>query len=148
MKLIGPAISFTVAICLSACGEREPSTEVKAATQLNLREGVPSLAFLQREQTQVLMGSDGRVRVWRTRGQTSVEASANDLGNVIMRLGADRQDPIIIYADYDQPHQRLLKLARKLNQQGFGSVSLVTPGGWKPTPPPLSGAERGEAGVR
>ena len=118
---------------LAGCESRERSgAPEQVVTTINVEHGsgaLPTVSF------NVVLSSDGAAAIWRDDGDRVSKMSAGEIARGLTALGAKRNDQILIYAEHDPAHGDMLELVKSLRDQGFPSVTLVTPGGWVPPEP-------------
>ncbi|RZJ43866.1 MAG: hypothetical protein EON86_04415 [Brevundimonas sp.] len=104
-------------------------------TTINVEHGsgaLPSAPF------NVVLASDGMAAVWRDDGDRISKMTKGEIPQGLTALGAGRKDRLLIYAEHNPPNVEMIELARRLRDQGFTSVTLVSPGGWVPPEPGLT----------
>ena len=101
-------------------------------TTINVEHGsgaLPSVPF------NVVLSSDGTAAIWRDDGDRVSKMNEGDIAEGLTALGAGPSDRLLIYAEHSPPHGEMIELVKSLRDQGFSSVTLVTPGGWRPPEP-------------
>lgn len=118
---------------LASCESREQSRRPEqVVTTINVEHGsgaLPSVPF------NVVLSSDGTAAVWRDDSDRVSKMSGGEIAKGLTALGAGENDRLLIYAEHNPPNVEMIELARRLRDQGFTSVTLVSPGGWVPPEP-------------
>jgi hypothetical protein len=124
---------IALVVGLASCESRDQSGRPEqVVTTINVEHGsgaLPSVSF------NVVLSSDGTAAVWRYDSDRVLKMDAGEIALGLTALGAKRNDQILIYAEHDPAHGDMLELVKSLRDQGFPSVTLVTPGGWVPPEP-------------
>lgn len=128
--------------CLAACDTEDRSAyATRPVTTINMDHGFPSLEAQSRVPFYVLISPDETATIWRADGDDVVTVGMGEIGSGLSGLSAAPVDPLLLFAEHDPSAGQMIEVVQSLKDQGFASVTLVTPGGWVPPVP----TERAEA---